>query len=248
MRRALPLTLGLLLGAPAMTLAQGWPGARLSLEVGGPRSTEGLAPALQVALLLTLLSLAPALILTLTSFTRIVVVLSLLRHAVGVPQLPPNQVVVGLALFLTAFVMAPVAREIHSAAVEPYLARRISETEALQRATEPLRAFMLRQTRDADLALMARLARLPERPSVASLPFHVIVPAYTISELRTAFQLGFLLFLPFLVIDLVVASVLMSMGMFMLPPVMVSLPLKLLLFVLADGWHLVVRALVAGFR
>jgi flagellar biosynthetic protein FliP len=248
MHRALGLALGLLLGMSPPALAQGWPGARLSLEVGGPGSPDGLAPTLQVALLLTLLSLAPALILTLTSFTRIVVVLSLLRHAVGVPQLPPNQVVVGLALFLTAFVMAPVGQEIHTSAVAPYLARRISETEALQRAAGPLRAFMLRQTREADLALMARLARLPERPSVANLPLHVIVPAYTISELRTAFQLGFLLFLPFLVIDLVVASVLMSMGMFMLPPVMVSLPFKLLLFVLADGWHLVVRALVAGFR
>jgi len=175
-------------------------------------------------------------------------VLSLLRQAIGIQQLPPNQVIVGLSLFLTIFVMAPVGQEVHRVAVEPYMARKVSQTEAFTRALDPLRAFMLKQTRQADLALMVQLGKIPQPRTPADLPTHVLIPAYALSEVKTAFQMGFVLFLPFLVIDMVVASVLMSMGMLMLPPVMISLPFKLLLFVLADGWNLVIRALVTGYH
>jgi flagellar biosynthetic protein FliP len=221
---------------------------RITLEAGAAAGPPEVAAALQVVALLTVLALAPAILLMLTSFTRVVIVLSLVRHALGVPQLPPNQVVIGLALFLTAFIMAPVGEEIHRTAWVPYSSGQISQGEAATRALGPVRAFMLRQTREADLALMTHLGRLGPPATPAEVPTHVLVPAFALSEIRAAFQMGFVLFLPFLVIDMVVASTLMSMGMLMLPPVMISLPLKLLLFVLADGWHLVVRGLVAGFR
>lgn len=239
---------GLLLALAGPAGAEGLVVPRLTLEAAGAQSPQELSTALQILAVLTILSVAPAILLMLTSFTRIVIVLSLLRQAIGVQQLPPNQVVIGLALFLTFFVMAPVGQEIHRVAVEPYLARRLSQTEALARAVDPLREFMLRQTREKDLALMVRLAKLPPPRTAEDVPTHVVVPAFALSEIKTAFQLGVVLFVPFLVIDLVVASVLMSMGMLMLPPVMISLPFKLLLFVLADGWHLVVRSLVEGFR
>jgi flagellar biosynthetic protein FliP len=239
---------GLLLALGGPAGAEGLIVPRLTLEAAGAQSPQELSTALQILALLTILSVAPAILLMLTSFTRIVIVLSLLRQAIGVQQLPPNQVVIGLSLFLTFFVMAPVGQEIHRVAVEPYLAHRLSQTEALARAVDPLREFMLRQTREKDLALMVRLAKLPPPRMAADVPTHVVVPAFALSEIKTAFQLGVVLFVPFLVIDLVVASVLMSMGMLMLPPVMISLPFKLLLFVLADGWHLVVRSLVEGFR
>jgi flagellar biosynthetic protein FliP len=204
--------------------------------------------AVQVLIALTVLSVAPAILLMVTSFTRIVIVLSLLRQAIGIQQLPPNQVILGLSLFLTVFVMAPVGQEMHRVAIQPYMDKKLSQTEAFTKALDPLRAFMLRQTRESDLALMVQLGRITQPRTPAELPTHVLVPAFALSEIKTAFQMGFVLFLPFLVIDMVVASVLMSMGMLMLPPVMISLPFKLLLFVLADGWHLVVRALVAGYR
>ncbi|OGK89759.1 MAG: flagellar biosynthetic protein FliP [Candidatus Rokubacteria bacterium GWC2_70_24] len=239
----------LLLGAPAApAAAQGLVLPKVSLEAVEAKSPQEVATALEIVAILTVLSLAPAILLMLTSFTRVIIVLSLLRHAIGVQQLPPNQVIVGLSLFLTVFIMAPVGEEIHRSAWEPYMAKRISQPEALSRALQPLREFMLRQTRQSDLALMVGLARAPAPGSPSDLPTHVLIPAFALSEIRTAFQIGFVLFVPFLVIDLVVASVLMSLGMMMLPPVMISLPFKLLLFVLADGWHLVVSGLVAGFR
>lgn len=246
---AATLVIIVLVGASvAPAEAQGLVLPRVSVEAAPAKSPQEVATALEIVALLTVLSLAPAILLMLTSFTRVIIVLSLLRHAIGVQQLPPNQVIVGLSLFLTVFIMAPVGEEIHRAAWEPYMAQRISQPEALDRALHPLRDFMLRQTRQSDLALMVSLGRTAAPGSPADLPTHVLIPAFALSEIRTAFQIGFVLFVPFLVIDLVVASVLMSMGMMMLPPVMISLPFKLLLFVLADGWHLVVRGLVAGFR
>ena len=211
-------------------------------------SPQQVTAAVQIVAILTVLSVAPAILLMLTSFGRIIIVLSLLRQAIGVQQMPPNQVLIGLSLFLTFFIMAPVGEDIRKTAWEPYAAQRISQTEALSRAMGPLRDFMLRQARQSDVALMVHLAKLPAPQSPADLPTHVVIPAFALSEIRTAFRIGFVLFIPFLIIDMVVSSVLMSMGMLMLPPVLISLPFKLLLFVLADGWHLVVRALVAGFR
>lgn len=221
---------------------------KLTLEATEARSPQEVSTAVQVLIALTILSVAPAILLMVTSFTRIVIVLSLLRQAIGIQQLPPNQVIIGLSLFLTVFVMAPVGQEMHRVAIQPYFDKKMSQTEAFTRALDPLRAFMLRQTRQSDLALMIQLGKIAQPRTPADLPTHVLVPAYALSEVKTAFQMGFVLFLPFLVIDMVVASVLMSMGMLMLPPVMISLPFKLLLFVLADGWNLVVRALVAGYR
>jgi flagellar biosynthetic protein FliP len=237
---------GLALAPPA--LGQGLIVPKLTLEAAEAKSPPEVSSAVQILALLTVLSLAPAILLMLTAFTRVVIVLSLLRQAIGVQQLPPNQVILGLSLFLTFFIMAPVGREIHQVAVEPYMAKKITQAEALSRALDPIRGFMLRQTREKDLGLMVQLAKLPQPKGPADLSFHVIIPAFALSEIKTAFQMGVVLFIPFLVIDMVVASVLMSMGMLMLPPVMISLPFKLLLFVLADGWHLVVRSLVAGFH
>ena len=231
-------------GASAQELAL----PKITIDSGPAGSPQQAATALQIAAVLTVLSVAPAILLMLTSFTRVIIVLSLLRQAIGVQQLPPNQVLIGLAVFLTVFIMAPVGQQIRETAWEPYAAKKISQNEALSLAMTPLRDFMLRQTRQTDLALMVNLAKLPAPETPADLPTHVLIPAFALSEIRTAFQIGFALFIPFLIIDMVVASVLMSMGMMMLPPVMISLPFKLLLFVLADGWHLVVRALVAGFR
>ncbi len=212
-----------------------------------PQDPGSMSVALQLLLLLTVLSLAPAILVMVTSFTRIVVVLSLVRSAIGVPQLPPNQVLIGLALFLTAFVMAPTLREMNEDALQPYLAGSLSQQEALARAEDSLRAFMLRQTRESDLALFLKLSNEPRPESAEDVPTYVLVPAFTISELKTAFQIGFIMFIPFLVIDLVVSSALLSMGMMMLPPVVVSLPFKLMLFVLVDGWTLIAGSLVGSF-
>lgn len=202
----------------------------------------------KLLILLTLLSLAPAVLIMMTSFTRIIIVLSLLRNALGAPTVPANQIIVGLALFLTVFCMAPTFKQINEQAIEPYLHNQISQQEAAELGAKPLRDFMLRQTREKDLGLFINLAKMekPERPE--DVPLHVIIPSFVISELKTAFEIGFLLFIPFLVIDMVVASTLMSIGMFMLPPVMISLPFKLLLFVMVDGWHLVVKSLMESFK
>jgi flagellar biosynthetic protein FliP len=212
---------------------------------GGP---EQVTSVLEIVALLTVLTLAPSIVIMLTCFTRVLIVLSFLRQALGVPQMPPNQIMTGLALFLTVFIMAPVGQEVHRTALAPYLKHEISPQKAVERGWAPVRGFLLKHTRERDLGLMVELAQdgRPARPE--DIAAHALIPAFVISELRTAFQLAFVLFVPFLVIDMVVASVLMSMGMLMLPPVMISLPLKILLFVLADGWHLIVRSLVLSYR
>ncbi len=203
--------------------------------------------AFQVVGLLTILAVAPALLMMMTSFTRIVIVLGLTRSALGTQQIPPNQVLMGLALCLTYFTMQPVLGEINDSALQPYVAKKISMDAAVQKALPPVRRFMLRQTRESDLALFVELSHTPRPRTARDVPTFVIVPAFVISELRTAFTMGFIIFLPFLVIDLVVSMVLMSMGMMMMPPMLISLPFKVLLFVMVDGWHLLARALALSF-
>jgi flagellar biosynthetic protein FliP len=225
----------------------GWsagPSLTLDLGQGGTKPT---AVVIQILALLTVLSLAPALFIMVTSFTRIVIVLSFLRQAIGTQQVPPNQVLISLALFLTMFVMAPVGQAVYTDALKPLLAEQIGSEDAWNRGMQPVRAFMLRQMRDKDLELFIELAKLPKPKDADEIPTHVIIPAFMLSELRIAFQIGFLIYIPFLIVDMVVASVLMSMGMMLLPPVMFSLPFKLILFVLADGWYLVVGSMVRSF-
>jgi flagellar biosynthetic protein FliP len=217
----------------------------VSLQIGGAGHTTG---SLQIVALLTLLSLAPTILIMLTGFIRIVIVLSFLRQAVGTQQMPPNQVVVSLALFLTFFVMTPTLKQIHEAAVQPYLANQLSDVQAIGKAYEPLSQFMLRQTREKDLALFVGATGAPRPESAADVAPHALVPAFIISELKTAFEMGFVIYVPFLVLDMVVASVLTSMGMMMLPPVLISLPFKLMLFVLVDGWNVLIGSLVQSFR
>jgi flagellar biosynthetic protein FliP len=202
---------------------------------------------LPIVLLLTLVSFLPAILVTMTSFTRIAIVFHFLRQALGTQEMPSNQVLVGLALFLTMFIMAPVGAEIHASAVTPVMQGDITLAEGLSRGAPPLRAFMLRQTREADLTLFVELSKTPPPSSAAELPMTVVVPAYVISELKTGFQMGFFLFVPFLLIDLVVSTTLLSMGMLQLPPAMVSLPFKVLLFVMIDGWNLLVGSIVRSF-
>lgn len=213
-----------------------------------PLQPTQLSLALRLLLALSVLSLAPALLIMVTSFTRVVVVLSLVRSALSTQQTPPNFVIVSLALFLTFFIMYPVGVKINEAAIQPYMQGSISYTEALQRALGPLRDFMLRQTREEDLSLFLRLAGSQAPLAPDDIPAQVLLPSFMISELRTAFEMAFVLYIPFVVIDLLVSTVLMSMGMLMLPPVMISLPIKLLLFVLVDGWHLLAETLVTSFR
>jgi flagellar biosynthesis protein FliP len=227
---------------PAVLVAA--PGINLNLgnEDGGEVSTS-----LQLLALLTILSLAPSILIMMTSFTRIVIVLGFVRNALGTPQMPPNQVLVGVALFLSLFVMAPTFTQINDQALQPLLEKRITEKQALERAEAPIRDFMFDQVDQDDLSLFVELDG-KERPSVrGDVPTHVLIPAFVLSELRTAFEIGFLIFIPFLIIDMVVASTVMSMGMVMLPPVVISLPFKILLFVLVDGWRLVSESLVKGF-
>jgi flagellar biosynthesis protein FliP len=202
---------------------------------------------IQTLLLLSALSFLPAVLLMMTAFTRIIIVLSLLRHAIGTQSSPPTQVLIGLALFLTFFVMSPVLDRIHTEAYMPYAENRIGMEQALEKGAEPLRAFMLKQTRETDLALFARLAQHDELREPADVPMRILVPAYVTSELKTAFQIGFLVFIPFLIIDIVVASVLMSMGMMMVSPMIIAMPFKLMLFVLVDGWHLLIGSLTQSF-
>ncbi|MEA1899913.1 MAG: flagellar type III secretion system pore protein FliP [Thermodesulfobacteriota bacterium] len=202
---------------------------------------------LEIFLLLTVLSLAPAILIMLTSFTRIVIVLSVLRQAIGTHQMPPNQIIIGLALFLTFFIMTPVWHDINQNALQPYLDKKITQQQALESASQPLRSFMFKQTKEKDLALLVDIADIERPRNVDDVPISVLIPSFIISELKTAFQIGFLLYVPFLIIDMVVASVLLSMGMMMLPPIMISLPFKLMLFVLADGWYLIVGSLVKSF-
>lgn len=227
---------------------QGAPDVSVQLGNGSAAAGGGqFALSLQLLIGLTVLSVAPAILLLATSFTRIIIVLSLLRSAVGIPQLPPNQVLLGLALFLTLFVMAPVWGRINAEAVQPYLAGTITQDAAIEKGLAPLRGFMLDQTHERELGVFLDLAKSPRPASAADVPTDVLLPAFVVSELKTAFTMGFLLFVPFLVIDLVVAAALMAMGMVMVSPVQIALPFKLLLFVLVDGWVLVVQSLVRSF-
>ena len=243
-KHRLPLMMLLLLLPVAAWAESGIP-AFTSTPVAGGGQSYSLS--LQTLILLTALTFLPAVLLMMTAFTRIVIVLSLLRQALGTLQSPPNQVLVGLSLFLTFFVMAPVFDKINEQALQPYLADKMNVMQALDKGSEPLKAFMLRQTRQADLALFVKLSKSPPLQGPEAVPLKILVPDYVISELKTAFHIGFVVFIPFLIIDMVVASVLMSMGMMMLSPVTISFPFKLMLFVLVDGWSLLIASLVQSF-
>lgn len=228
------------LGTPLIAHAQ----ESASVSIDGVGSIS--AP-LQIVLLLTLLSFLPAILMTMTSFTRIVIVFHFLRQALGTQEAPSNQILIGLALFLTVFIMAPVGEQLHTVAVQPALDGQISVTEAMQRGAPPLRAFMLKQTRESDLAVFVELGKVARPDNADDLPMKVVIPAFVLSELKTGFQMGFYLFVPFLLIDLVVSTTLLSMGMLQLPPAMISLPFKVMLFVMIDGWNLLVSSLVRSF-
>ncbi|MDR9854553.1 flagellar type III secretion system pore protein FliP [Paenibacillus sp. VCA1] len=231
----------------ALTAAFADPIPNIDIQVGdsgGKPSTSSLS----ILLLVTVISIAPALLVLMTSFTRIVVVLGFVRTSLGTQQMPPNQVLVGLALFLTLFVMTPTFSSINDVALQPYLKGEITQTQALDKAAEPMKKFMFSQTREKDLLLFMKYTKTEKPKTYKDIPLTVMVPAFAISELKTAFQMGFMIFIPFLIIDIVVSSTLMAMGMMMLPPVMISLPFKILLFVLVDGWYLVVKSLLMSFN
>jgi len=219
----------------------------IKIGVGEAKDVGEVSVLIQILILLTILSLAPAILIMMTSFTRLVVVFSFLRHALGTQQMPPNQILIGLSLFLTFFIMTPVWSTVHEKALVPYQEKKISQGQALDEALKPVRQFMFKQTREKDLALFVNMAKISKPKNKEEIPTTVLLPAYMISELKTAFQIGCLLYIPFLIIDMVVSSILLSMGMMMLPPVMISLPFKALLFVLVDGWNLMVGSLVKSF-
>jgi flagellar biosynthetic protein FliP len=240
----------LLLALPVLAFAQ----ARAGAAVEAPRTVSvqidgvgALSAPLQIVVLMTLLSFVPAALVMMTSFTRIAIVFHFLRQAIGTQEIPSNQMVIGLTLFLTAFIMAPTAARVNELAIQPAIAGQIDVTTAMERGAPPLRDFMLRQTREADLALFVELAKIGRPASPQDLPMRVVIPAFAISELKTGFQMGFFLFVPFLLVDLVVSTVLLSIGMMQLPPMMISLPFKVLLFVMIDGWNLLVGSLVRSF-
>lgn len=220
---------------------------KVSVELGESTSPKDLSATLQIVLMLTVLTLAPSIILMMTSFVRIVIVLGFLRQAIGTQQLPPNQLLIGLALILTFFIVSPMANKAYDEGLKPYLDEQISKDEAFEKGIAPFKQFMLEQTREKDLGLFIDMAGMepPERPE--DVPLHILLPGFVISELRIAFQISFLIFVPFLIIDMIVSSVLMSMGMMMLPPIIVALPFKILLFILVDGWYLLVKSLVGSF-
>ena len=228
-------------------VVQAMPIPNIQLSLGQTEESSKVAVTLQIVFLLTILSLAPAIVLLMTSFTRIVVVLSFLRHALGTQQMPPNQVIIGLALFLTFFIMAPVWNQVNTNAIQPYMADEILQKEAFERGIEPIRNFMFQQTREKDLELFLHISKSQGVSNREEVPTLALIPAFVISELKTAFQIGFMIYIPFLILDMVTASVLLSMGMMMLPPIMISLPFKLMLFVLVDGWNLLVGSLVRSF-
>lgn len=233
-----------LLALPALAPAQGLPGIT---STPGPGGSQTWSLSVQTMVLLTSLSFLPALLLSMTSFTRILIVLGLLRTAIGAQSSPPNQILVGLSLFLTFFVMSPVFDKVHSDAYKPFSENKISAEQALERGVQPFKQFMLKQTREADLALFAKLGNVGPMEGPEQVTLRILLPAFVISELKTAFQIGFTIFIPFLIVDLVIASVLMSMGMMMVPPASIALPFKLMLFVLVDGWQLLVGALAQSF-
>ena len=232
---------------PLASWAQGVTLPSLNLGFKTTKNPEDVVSAIRVILLLTVLTLAPAILIMMTSFTRLIIVLSFLRQAMGTQQMPPNQLLVGLALFLTLFIMSPFLNQINENAVQPYMKGAITQEQAFNQAVTPLRQFMFNQTRDADLSLFVNMSKMDKPKTRADVPMTVLIPAFIISELKTAFQIGFILYLPFLVIDMVIASVLMAMGMMMLPPVVISLPFKIMLFVLVDGWSLLVGSIVKSF-
>ncbi|MFC4768798.1 flagellar type III secretion system pore protein FliP [Effusibacillus consociatus] len=224
----------------------GIPGINLDFTTSD--DPQSIAASLQIILLLTVLSLAPAILILMTCFTRIIVVLSFVRNALSIQQMPPNQVLIGLALFMTLFVMTPTLTQVNEKALQPYLAGQVTQSQAFEQAAIPFKHFMAKQTREKDLMLFIEYRKSPIPKSVEEIPLSTLVPAYAISELKTAFQIGFMIFIPFLIIDLVVSTTLMSMGMMMLPPVMISLPFKILLFVMVDGWYLIVKSLLQGYQ
>jgi flagellar biosynthesis protein FliP len=248
------VAVGVLWVLPAIAAAQTAPTAptvpipNINVGVGQATNPKQVVGALQILLLLTVLSLAPTLLVLVTSFTRIIVVLSFVRTALGTQQSPPNQVLVGLALLLTFFVMGPVIKDVNGKAVQPYLKNQITQSVAIDRAAAPLRTFMFKQTRDKDLQLFYSMSKEPRPAAQADVPTYILVPAFVISELKTAFEIGFALYVPFIVIDMVTASILLSMGMMMIPPILISLPFKILIFILVDGWNLTVAALFQSFR
>ncbi|MCP5006852.1 MAG: flagellar type III secretion system pore protein FliP [Planctomycetes bacterium] len=220
----------------------------MTINMGDLNKPKELVSVVKIFLLMTTLTILPGLLLVMTSFTRIIIVLSFARRALSFQQMPPNQILVGLALFITYFVMAPVFTQINENAIQPFINEEIQQKEALDLGLGSLRNFMARQTREKDIALFINISKMDRPSSLEAVPTHILIPAFVLSELKTAFQMGFVVYLPFIVIDLVVASVLTSMGMFMLPPMMISVPFKVVLFVLVDGWHLVIQSLVASIR
>lgn len=242
------LAAAMILFGPALVTVSAQALPKLTLSVADTSKPGDVAVALQVLFLVTILALAPSILIMVTSFVRIVIVMSFLRRALGTQTMPPDQIMVGLSLFLTLFIMMPVFTEINDRAIQPYLAQEIQFNEALGRAGKPVRNFMLRQVNEKDVALFVRISKMQSPRNIDDLPYEVIIPAFITSELKTGFIIGFILFIPFLVIDMIVASVLLSMGMMMLPPVMISMPFKIVLFVLVDGWHLIIRQMVTSFR
>jgi len=220
----------------------------LSINLGSANSPQEFSKGLQILIWMTVLTLAPGIFVMATAFTRIVIVLSLTRQAIGTASLPPSQIIVGLAMILTFFVMAPTFNEINNQAFQPYMNNKITQQAALKKGVEPLRKFMFKQTEESDLALFVQLSKIKKPRVTADVPTYVLLPSFIISELKTAFKIGFMIFIPFLVIDIVVSSILVSMGMLFLPPVTISMPFKIILFVLIDGWHLIAQSLVMGFQ
>lgn len=239
---------GVILGVFGSGFGQNIPIPSISVEFGTAQSPKDVAFTLQILFILTILTLAPAIVIMLTSFTRIVIVLAFIRQAMATQQIPPNQVLIALSLFLTFFVMSPVIENINNDAFQPYLKGEITQAVAFDTSVQYLRQFMIRQTRPNDISLFVHLSRSPQPQNVEAVSNTILIPAFILSEIRTAFQLGFVIFIPFLVIDLVVASTLISMGMLLLPPILISFPFKLLLFIMVDGWHLITRSLVYSFR
>jgi len=244
MLRLLILLFGLssLLGAEAVAIPT------MNFQLASPETPQQLVSSLNVLVVLTLLFLAPSMVLVMTTFTRFVIVFGFLRQALGTQQVPPTQLLVMLAMILTFFVMEPVGTKAYESGIKPYMQEKIGYEEAFDKTALPFKNFMIRNTREKDLALFLRIRKMQNPQSVADVPLSIVIPAFVISELKTAFEIGFLLFLPFLVIDMVVASILMSMGMMMLPPVMISLPFKILVFVLIDGWNLLIGNLIASIK
>jgi flagellar biosynthesis protein FliP len=243
----------LLLGAPAALYAQAAGGVRMPIpriafDIREAATPKDVALSLQILFLLTVLTLAPSIVMMMTAFTRVVIVLDFVKRALSLQQMPPNQVIVGLSIFLTVFIMAPTFNEINDKALQPYLKGKIGNEQFYNQAMEPMRNFMLRQTRKKDIALFIELAKLERPKNEKEVPTYCLIPAFMISELKRAFEIGVYLFIPFIVIDMIVASALMAMGMIMLPPIMISLPFKIVLFILVDGWNLLVYELVKSFR